>query len=559
MATAACSSVQSKWSTCRCRLVDAYDATPVLSPVAQVPCPIVLQCDEVLLSHLARFASLAGGDSRGSSVVDSKLEAAATEAKGEEALPVPLYVKELELSPMALVLTAKPFGSSELEGLAKYRVVDKVPAAVLNVDEVHRACLLLSATHRALPGSHQTQRPRHFGLANDAERVGVEGGAALRVEWGHLGAPPRGGCACAGRPCRAAGGHRRRRQVRRACPCWPSLVCRRTFFHEPYEGALKSPKSFGLGLARGTAGLLGGVAGGVLDSVGKVSGSGGAAFVRLAEGRTEMLESLRRQHEHHAADGVRALGSGMLRGVTGVVMDPFRGAREQGVWGFVKGVGSGLGGVVLRPVAGVLQFVSIETEAAGSALGSLAGRHAGITAQVRPRRSLQAGGAVHVYDAQAAAAQHVLQVSLGHGHACELLWHAMVAPQGESMLLLTRTLVLLVKPHSNSWKVQAPLACLVVAVRGTSALLSHRRRFGNSTSRRSPALRTMLPQARWFWCRTMRQHRPCTSGHCLRVQVARWSRALCSGCGCRDLRSRSCRCRTRSAPRESDEQTTSAH
>jgi len=55
--------------------------------------------------------------------------------------------------------------------------------------------------------------------------------------------------------------------------------------------------------------------------------------------------------------GVMGLGKGIVKGVTGVVTDPIKGAKSSGLKGFVKGVGSGVVGVVARPVQGVSEFL----------------------------------------------------------------------------------------------------------------------------------------------------------------------------------------------------------
>lgn len=44
---------------------------------------------------------------------------------------------------------------------------------------------------------------------------------------------------------------------------------------------------------------------------------------------------------------------GIYDGVTGVVTQPVHGAMEEGALGFLKGVGKGLGGLVLKPTAGM--------------------------------------------------------------------------------------------------------------------------------------------------------------------------------------------------------------
>lgn len=45
-----------------------------------------------------------------------------------------------------------------------------------------------------------------------------------------------------------------------------------------------------------------------------------------------------------------------MDGVTGVVTKPISGAKEQGIGGFVKGLGKGTIGLVTRPTAGIVDF-----------------------------------------------------------------------------------------------------------------------------------------------------------------------------------------------------------
>ena len=48
----------------------------------------------------------------------------------------------------------------------------------------------------------------------------------------------------------------------------------------------------------------------------------------------------------------------IFQGVAGVVLEPIRGAEAGGAAGFVRGVGKGLAGLAVKPLAGVLDFVS---------------------------------------------------------------------------------------------------------------------------------------------------------------------------------------------------------
>ena len=49
---------------------------------------------------------------------------------------------------------------------------------------------------------------------------------------------------------------------------------------------------------------------------------------------------------------------GFYDGVTGVVMKPIKGAQEDGVEGFFKGLGKGAVGLFVRPVTGIVDFTS---------------------------------------------------------------------------------------------------------------------------------------------------------------------------------------------------------
>lgn len=152
------------------------------------------------------------------------------------------------------------------------------------------------------------------------------------------------------------------------------------------EGITQGAKSFGKGVADGITGIVmepikGGKeegAVGVLKGVGK--GIGGAAvkpvrgtgelLSRAAEGirntPTAIFEKDNEEKEHvevrHVGVGLmvgtRNFGKGIIDGISGVVLEPVKGAQKDGVEGFFKGVGKGLVGVVCKPVAGAIDLVA---------------------------------------------------------------------------------------------------------------------------------------------------------------------------------------------------------
>ena len=55
-----------------------------------------------------------------------------------------------------------------------------------------------------------------------------------------------------------------------------------------------------------------------------------------------------------AANSMQEFGFGFYDGISGLVTQPLEGAKKAGLPGLIKGFGKGLGGVVLKPGAGML-------------------------------------------------------------------------------------------------------------------------------------------------------------------------------------------------------------
>eukprot|EP01113_Clastostelium_recurvatum_P001698 TRINITY_DN10696_c0_g1_i3.p1 TRINITY_DN10696_c0_g1~~TRINITY_DN10696_c0_g1_i3.p1 ORF type:complete len:430 (-),score=78.54 TRINITY_DN10696_c0_g1_i3:38-1327(-) len=83
--------------------------------------------------------------------------------------------------------------------------------------------------------------------------------------------------------------------------------------------------------------------------------------------------------------GLASVGHGVVDGVSGIVLEPVRAARAGGASGFARGVGKGLAGVVVKPMAGVVSFVGKTAEGIVNTPGTL------ITAVRRPRRKNGSG------------------------------------------------------------------------------------------------------------------------------------------------------------------------
>jgi len=94
---------------------------------------------------------------------------------------------------------------------------------------------------------------------------------------------------------------------------------------------MKSPMDFTLGIARG------------FHNAPKLYGDD---TVRPQEKVTDLQSGLK-------AAG-KEFGLGFYDGITGLVTQPLRGAEKEGAAGFLKGVGKGIGGLILKPGAGKL-------------------------------------------------------------------------------------------------------------------------------------------------------------------------------------------------------------
>lgn len=130
------------------------------------------------------------------------------------------------------------------------------------------------------------------------------------------------------------------------------------FFSEPVEGFLEGPAQFVVGVARGSHSLVAHSVHGVGTSLAGVTSALGKGLAALSFDERFQRARDAQTRPASAAQGAvaagRTLGAGVLRGLSGVVLDPVRGAQRSGPRGFLKGLARGVGGVVTKPLGGVL-------------------------------------------------------------------------------------------------------------------------------------------------------------------------------------------------------------
>lgn len=159
------------------------------------------------------------------------------------------------------------------------------------------------------------------------------------------------------------------------------------FFVKPYQGMQDGSfvKAAG-GFAQGSKSLLKNAVLAPVGAVSKIGSSLSKGAVALSFDDTFIHEKNRRdiiQKPKHIGDGLvkgfSSAGTSLWSGVTGLVRQPYEGAREEGVGGFIVGVGKGAAGLVTKTVSGAVDIVAktaegIDNQAKGSERLALASR-----------------------------------------------------------------------------------------------------------------------------------------------------------------------------------------
>ncbi|GLD95890.1 hypothetical protein PINS_up004568 [Pythium insidiosum] len=140
------------------------------------------------------------------------------------------------------------------------------------------------------------------------------------------------------------------------------------FFYEPMAGMVKSPQEFVYGLSRGTASLVKNSVYGTFNAASKFTGTLSSGIAALSMDNEYIRARNTRNRQNVATHigtgllyGTKQLGHGIIAGVSGVITAPAMGAYNNGLTGFVEGVGKGLIGVAVKPTAGILDLAAKTT------------------------------------------------------------------------------------------------------------------------------------------------------------------------------------------------------
>uniref|UniRef100_A0AAY5L059 Vacuolar protein sorting 13 homolog C n=1 Tax=Esox lucius TaxID=8010 RepID=A0AAY5L059_ESOLU len=184
------------------------------------------------------------------------------------------------------------------------------------------------------------------------------------------------------------------------------------FFYEPFQGAVQGPEEFAEGFVIGVRSLLGHTVGGAAGMVSRITGSVGKGLAAITmdkeyqQKRREEMNRPPRDFGESLAKGGKGFLKGMVSGVTGIVTKPVEGAKKEGAAGFFKGIGKGLVGVVARPTGGIVDMASSTFQG----IQRVAESTEEVT-KLRPVRLIQEDGIIRPYDQEEAKGYDLFQRS----------------------------------------------------------------------------------------------------------------------------------------------------
>ncbi|KAL3882618.1 hypothetical protein ACJMK2_028943 [Sinanodonta woodiana] len=232
-------------------------------------------------------------------------------------------------------------------------------------------------------------------------------------------------------------------------------------FYEPVLDSVQGSDQFADSLVRGVHSMLGNVIGGTASSLARITGSLGNALAVLSFDNS--YKSRRRSAFQQKPSnlplslvlGGKSFVMGVCLGLSGVVLDPVKGAQEEGVEGFFKGVGKGIMGLLTKPTGGVLDMVSMAFDGMHRAAEL---EHGIIHRMRKPRFINQYLGLWPYSNHQAAGYSLLMNLNRGQFAQSDIYWaHAplSVNERADVFLITDKNLILLQKRRCwGGWEVE---------------------------------------------------------------------------------------------------------
>eukprot|EP01132_Coremiostelium_polycephalum_P010884 gene10884-13334_t len=225
------------------------------------------------------------------------------------------------------------------------------------------------------------------------------------------------------------------------------------FFHEPALGIVKSPQDFALGLSKGTSSLVNNTVFGFCDSASKITGtiSKGLVHLSLDDNYIKERQESNKQKPQGLTQGIgfgiRDLGEGILKGITGIIEEPIKGATQEKSWeGFFKGVGKGVIGAAVKPTVGVFEFASKTSEGIRNA--TTIAKSMVYTKRRRVPRYFPKDGTLQIYNQFRSVGAYILYSKIGPPPRDWYVFHCLLGK--EYILVSSNAQLLLLQPNKSS-------------------------------------------------------------------------------------------------------------
>eukprot|EP01135_Chromosphaera_perkinsii_P007458 Nk52_evm10s859 gene=Nk52_evmTU10s859 len=148
-----------------------------------------------------------------------------------------------------------------------------------------------------------------------------------------------------------------------------------SFFYEPYKAVVIKESDIATGVSKGASELWKNTIGGTANSFSRIADSlgKGAAALSCDDDYAAERRRMRSERPDDFLEGLGRGGKSLLYGigsaVSGVVEQPYQGAKNNGVSGFFKGMGKGAVGVLTKPLGSLVDAGAATLEGISSSAG----------------------------------------------------------------------------------------------------------------------------------------------------------------------------------------------
>lgn len=222
------------------------------------------------------------------------------------------------------------------------------------------------------------------------------------------------------------------------------------FVAEPAKGMLKGPKAFASGVGKGVRSLVGGVVSGGFGSVSKITGSL-YNVVREVSGDEPELRRDNTKIGTFMYEGFKGGVMDVANGITGIFTKPFKGAKEQGAKGFLKGMGAGIFGFVSSPIKLVLKIGTTLTSGIAKGADLLAKGKVHRYGRVRFPRHISHKGSLEAYNFDIAQAQQLMSEAKCFD---KILFYAHFTEKNDVIIIITSKLFWTLIDGENEEKIE---------------------------------------------------------------------------------------------------------